>query len=167
MQQQSKLGGDEPMTTEPVRLHMKLEILDPVLAFSASYVPVVEFLRLIGAATHHKAGVGPLLHGLRLVDNPAFVLPTSSLVEAFGEQPGLLAFGLIAIFSFAEQALGERLQARVGDQAHGVVDTLSLAVLVKGGYRKARVRPQLDLNLRPSLPQTSHDALKDRHRGAA
>src|SRR3712207_392468 len=103
------------MTTEPVRLQMKLEILDPVLALSPSYVPLVEILRLIGAAGDHKTGVGPLLHDFSLVDDPAFALPTSGLVSALGEQSALLTFGLVALFGLAEQALGERFKTRVGD----------------------------------------------------
>ena len=49
----------------------------------------------------------------------------------------------------------------------GVADALLFAVLVDGGPREARVRPDLYLRSGPLLPESLHDALQDGESPAA
>src|SRR5919107_4720739 len=86
VQQKPELVGDEPVAAEAIRFRVQLEVLDPVLALSSTGVEPVEVLRPVGPRGYQEAGVGPLLHGLRLVDYPASVLPAPSSVGPLGEE---------------------------------------------------------------------------------
>src|SRR5215216_2538282 len=131
------------MAAQTIRLHVELEVLDPVLALSTPGVELVDVFRLVGSRGDDKTCVGSFLHRLGLVDDPAATLPTRGPVETLGEEPGLLAFFLMAFLGFVEQLFGESLEARVGYESDGVSDALGLAVIVQSGHREACVRPYL------------------------
>lgn len=106
MQQEPELIGEEAMAAEAVGFEVELEILDPVLALSAPGVELVEILRLVGPRGNDEAGIGPSLHRLGLVDDPAPPLPAPGLVGILREKPRLVTFLFVALFGCGEQVFG-------------------------------------------------------------
>jgi hypothetical protein len=70
-----------------------------------------------------------------------------------------LLFGFVLLFCLEEQWSRKLLESAVSGHSYGVLDALFFAVIVDGGDLKPRVRPDRYLNLWPSRPQTSHNAL--------
>jgi hypothetical protein len=91
------------------------------------------------------------------------MLPTGGPVEAFGEEPGLVPFGFVALHGLIEQIFGHPFQARVAHQPERVGYALLFAVVVEGGHGEARVRPKLYGEPGPLLPQAADEALQEGH----
>ena len=155
MQQQPKLVGHEPMATEAIRLYVKLEVLDPVLALPTSARRTRRAPSDRRPGGDDEAGVGPLLHRLGLVDDPALVLPACRPRRDLRRRASpsrLLARGSLVP---PRADPGHLFEARVGDEGDGVGDALLFAVVVEGRNGEARVRPYLYLPPRAIFPSNA------------
>jgi hypothetical protein len=84
------------------------------------------------------------------------MLPTGGPVEAFGEEPGLVPFGFVALHGLIEQIFGHPFQARVAHQPERVGYALLFAVVVEGGHGEARVGPYLSMATSGHLSLKAH-----------
>jgi len=163
VQQQAELVGKEAVAAKAVGLQRPPEVLDPPLRLTPSHVPTVELLQLVETTGDHKVRVRALLQHLRLVDHPPGALPaTGPVAGSVGNEPHLLPVPCLGLpLGPLEQGLGQRLEPGVGDEAHRVADAVLFTVLVEGGHRERRVRPDLNSNLHPGLlfPEPPHGAL--------
>src|SRR5215210_5885960 len=83
VQEQPELVGHQAWPTQALGLYVQLEVLDPILALPALDVELVEVLGPVCPRADQEARVGPLLHDLRLVDDPAFPLQACGPVATF------------------------------------------------------------------------------------
>src|SRR5687767_3864022 len=125
------------MATEAIRLYVELEVLYPVLPFSAPCVKFVEGLRFVVPRANDEAPVGPSLHDFGLVDDPALLLPACRLVGILAEEPGFPRRPLMLLAGFFEQPLGDLFESGVRDEGDDVGDALPLAVVIEGGNGEA------------------------------
>jgi hypothetical protein len=140
VQQVPKLVCDEPMPAQTICLYVHVEVLDPILALSASCAELVELLRFVGPGGNDEAGVCPLVHRLGLVEDPARMLPACGTAGTFAEEPHLLAFSIVSLFGLGEQVLGHLSETWVGYEPHRVGDVLLFAAVVEGRNGEAGVR---------------------------
>jgi hypothetical protein len=134
------------VAAEPIRFHVQLEVLYPVLPFSSARLELVEGLRGVALGGEDEARVRPLLHDFGLVEHLALFIATRCLVEIFAKEPRLATRLLVALFGLLEKLPGHIFEALIGYEGDGVGDALLLAVVVVDGRNsEAGVRSYLPL----------------------
>jgi hypothetical protein len=70
------------MAAQTIRLHVELEVLDPVLALSTPGVELVDVFRLVGSRGDDKTCLGFFLYRLGLVDDEVMRPPSKAAWRA-------------------------------------------------------------------------------------